>query len=846
MRFILLFVLALLLTGCPGESSDSPGEESATGAETQEGNATGSDTADSSPRLMARAGEDIQVAEGETFSVHGQSSPEQGAFVRRILWYQTPSDYRLVLEEGQQPDQNRVSYRAPLIDRAQRDLILVLEVESSSGRLVRDTLTVTVTSDDPRPLPSVAVDGPAEVTGGEPVSLTGQARSERGLLSFHWRQTSGPEVESVQGQEQAQLQFRAPQVPGSRALGLELAVTDQDGRIGYGRRTVRVIPARDNRPPTVDDAFADPGVATSGETFRLMASASDPDGDSLAYQWQQHGEPPFALALRESDSEQASGLLPEIEEPVTLQFRVTASDGAESDSRIVTLDAVPREAPDPGILACMMDLGAPGCPLQVLGELLGEEGVMRCDDPLSQECPYRILARLSPDLAECLREPSGEGCGTLLRKLADPLFVMGYLPGAVRTLECNPAYDERTFSHYQGVMHGHTGYSDGTIGTRPLDAMERVRNQGQEFFGISDHSDNTALPMTLTGDCLSEQLFDCLIADKEQPSDSLRKWQATSEQIEAVNTGDFTGFRGFEWTSDRFGHINVFFSRYFINAKTGPGYGVSMGRFWQWLAYPANFGGGSDGLIVFNHPGREDLLEDLVAPLGEGDPAYAFNQFEFIPSADYRAVGLEVFGKSSEYDSDGPGGSWLSFALDQGWHMGVVGSEDHHGTSWGSASLPKTITIGRSLEAMDIKEALLSRRMYAVAQFYNDLRLEYFVDGEPMGSRIRRPEGSKLPLEVVVTRNGEPFEAIVEVVSRGNETVLTGTGSQVSGQLPVSDETRYYFLRISDPETGRPVAFASPVWLLPGEEPLPACDYEALETGLFPFDFAAGEMPASL
>ena len=34
----------------------------------------------------------------------------------------------------------------------------------------------------------------------------------------------------------------------------------------------------------------------------------------------------------------------------------------------------------------------------------------------------------------------------------------------------------------------------------------------------------------------------------------------------------FTGFRGFEWTSDRFGHINVYFSRNDTNAKIDGGY----------------------------------------------------------------------------------------------------------------------------------------------------------------------------------------------------------------------------------------------------------------------------------
>ena len=42
--------------------------------------------------------------------------------------------------------------------------------------------------------------------------------------------------------------------------------------------------------------------------------------------------------------------------------------------------------------------------------------------------------------------------------------------------------------------------------------------------------------------------------------------------------------------------------------------------------------------------------------------------------------------------------------------------------------------------------------------------------------------------------------------------------------LTVGDQERYYFLRILDPDTGRPVAFSSPVWVLPGASPLPLCE----------------------
>ncbi len=260
-----------------------------------------------------------------------------------------------------------------------------------------------------------------------------------------------------------------------------------------------------------------------------------------------------------------------------------------------------------------------------------------------------------------------------------------------------------------------------------------------------------------------------------------------------------------------------------INPKPGPGYAVSMGLFWQWFSYPAACGGGGDGLLVCNHPGREDALEQIVEPIG-GDPAYTFNDFRYVPAADRRAVGLEVFGKGSEYDSGGPGGSWLAYALDKGWHLGAVGSEDHHDEEWGDPDLPKTVLIARSRDAADLKEALSARRFYAVAQGYNDLRMTVRVDDKPMGSRLRRPEGQQLPLRASLSRAGADFTGRMELVTNGNRVVATGTGASWTATLTVGDQERYYFLRILDPDTGRPVAFSSPVWVLPGASPLPLCE----------------------
>lgn len=234
---------------------------------------------------------------------------------------------------------------------------------------------------------------------------------------------------------------------------------------------------------------------------------------------------------------------------------------------------------------------------------------------------------------------------------------------------------------------------------------------------------------------------------------------------------------------------------------------------------------GWQDLVPLGWPDRDPLDGQDLSSLDDDDPAFAFNDFDHVPGANMRVVGLEVFGKGSEYDSSGKGGSWLAYALDKGWYLGAIGSEDHHGTSWGAPSLPKTVMIARSNSANDLKEAMLARRFYAVAQNFNDLRMDFHINNAPMGARLGRTEGLSLDAGFELTRGPEAFDGVVEVVTRGNRVLRTREGSRGIFNIQVSAEEPYYFLRVSNPETGRPVAFSSPIWVEANSAPKPVCRF---------------------
>lgn len=362
------------------------------------------------------------------------------------------------------------------------------------------------------------------------------------------------------------------------------------------------------------------------------------------------------------------------------------------------------------------------------------------------------------------------------------------------------AQEKVQLHHYVGALHEHSGYSDGWPGSTPADYYASARSFGLDFLGSSEHSDNSDFPVVANEECLEPgSTAECIIADRQNPEDSLRKWEATAEQAEAATDDSFTGFRGFEWSSDRHGHLNVYFSKNYTNALTDGG-NVDMETFWRWFTTRPEADGGSDGLATFNHPGDKSLRP--------WDPAFNWNDFEYVPEADDRMVGLEVFNGNKDYVARG----WFTRALDKGWHVGAVGAEDkgHDRTDrWGAPEWAKTVLIARDRSEPALREAMLARRMYAVLD--NEIRMELTAAGEHMGSRIARPEGSKVQIRASVT----PGAGRLEIVGNGGEVVASAAGSTISYDATVTGEERYYFLRVLDP-SGKPVAYSSPVWVRAG------------------------------
>ncbi|MGB0166758.1 MAG: hypothetical protein ACPF8V_07890, partial [Luteibaculum sp.] len=365
-------------------------------------------------------------------------------------------------------------------------------------------------------------------------------------------------------------------------------------------------------------------------------------------------------------------------------------------------------------------------------------------------------------------------------------------------------------THFIGSTHQHSGYSDGWPGTTPRDYFQSGIDNGFDFVFGADHSDSYQIPMTLNEECLSERIIDCVTLNPGNLQESLVKWLEFQEIISEYSDSNFLAVRGFEWTSDRFGHINVYFSQNITNAKTDGGY-VSMDLFWTWLtSNPINlFGleavlggfGAADAIAVFNHPGDKSLFDE--------DPGFNWSGFEYVAEADSQMVGIEVFNDGRDYGANGR--SYYQQALDAGWHVGAVASEDHHGEDWNNQEDEKTIIVAESLDANSIKEAMKNRRTYAVRDF--GLRMDFFAGEEFMGSRLKRKTGSLVRLTANISTENDAF---LELVSNNNEIIGSSKGLNLDQIVEVSEDERWYYIRVVNAADSNTLAYSSPIWISGG------------------------------
>jgi PHP domain len=342
------------------------------------------------------------------------------------------------------------------------------------------------------------------------------------------------------------------------------------------------------------------------------------------------------------------------------------------------------------------------------------------------------------------------------------------LDTSVQALTLPHLLQTHQFRLFYGDLHNHTGYSDG-LG-RPTEALRQMRARGLHFAAITDHGE---------------------FFERETLIRDTHKWEATAQQVAALTGDDFLAIRGFEWSSPRQGHSNVWCSATYTGYHdTGD---RSMQAFYEWLtkAQPLP---GAQVLASFNHPGREVVC---------------FDGCVFAPALDDHIVALECFNRGDDY------GDAYFQALDRGWHVGAIGVSDHHSDDWGNPAFPRAGVLAPTLTLSQLQAALAARRVFAT----RSPTLALLVMGHDglMGSRLQL--GSSEPLRIDVwchDPSAHHGRARLELWSNGGRLIATDEtrGLQQVGwcvTIPPRDAREHWFV-VRVLYDGMIQAYSSPLW----------------------------------
>jgi len=177
----------------------------------------------------------------------------------------------------------------------------------------------------------------ATVTEQTAVTLSGESSTDPHFqaISYQWQQLSGEPV-TLSSTSDVDISFTTPAVaPGQvKDLKFSLIVTNPQGLTSITAFTLHVIHA--NHPPvvTTDHEL----TVMEGSPMTLMATATDPDGDAMTYQWTQDAG--TAVTLTNPTDLTTMFTAPSIgsDNNATLHFTITAKDpygGVGSDSVLV-------------------------------------------------------------------------------------------------------------------------------------------------------------------------------------------------------------------------------------------------------------------------------------------------------------------------------------------------------------------------------------------------------------------------------------------------------------------------------------------------------------------------------
>ena len=333
--------------------------------------------------------------------------------------------------------------------------------------------------------------------------------------------------------------------------------------------------------------------------------------------------------------------------------------------------------------------------------------------------------------------------------------------------------DKESYNIYLGNTHAHTLYSGDATQTDDNSAANHyklARENGYDFYCVTDHS--------------------------QYESYTPEAWADIASAADAATVnGKFVAIRGYEHSENNGpgakGHQNVFNSQTYLNALAD---GIDMQYFHNWLAETTN----KDVIVSMNHP--------------KTDQYSTFACYNEAARSHVSLIELINGPKAADDYHD----SFL-VALSKGWKVSPVAGCDNHAVKPISTWPARTGVAAKELTRASLFEAMAAGRTYATYDI--NLKVLYYVDNRPMGSRFKSSADTlKFDIEVEDPDTSDDSNRIVRIeIVRANGTVAaseTFSEHHVSWKPEVKRDASCYSVKIYNAAiTGKPVAYAAPVWL---------------------------------
>ncbi|QLH76922.1 PQQ-binding-like beta-propeller repeat protein [Halosimplex rubrum] len=223
---------------------------------------------------------------------------------------------------------------------------VTLTVSNVSGRSASTTATVAVEALQTRvEQPEPVIEAPQAVPPGTSVTFdAGNSTDQRvqsdgtvvdgSITRYEWDFGGDGTVDAT-----GETTTRTFETAGSYIINLTVA--DSDGNTAAAERTLNV--SVDNRPPVTETGID--RTVNEGTSVELDGSgSSDPDGDSLTYQWTQTSG--TAVSLADVSTATPTFAAPTVDSTTTLTFELVASDGRATDRDVVNITVSPNAPPE--------------------------------------------------------------------------------------------------------------------------------------------------------------------------------------------------------------------------------------------------------------------------------------------------------------------------------------------------------------------------------------------------------------------------------------------------------------------------------------------------------------------